>query len=142
MHQRPRPPPASPPLPTSTRASNPRESSAETNTGDTDSVSYDLRGLGIDEGTENETLARDTKLNQIIQNFFTKAALIILRSRCELPPCYAKGSQTKRVNKWVCCLWSLDSSSWSHKSTDATWTSIQALRNKRILGAVTNATTL
>ncbi|KAI9818786.1 MAG: autophagy protein 13 [Pycnora praestabilis] len=52
----------------------------------------------------------NAKLNQIIQacvpkpqssqNYHTKAALIIISSRIALPPAYAKGSDTKRVNKW------------------------------------------
>ncbi|KZF21038.1 hypothetical protein L228DRAFT_269447 [Xylona heveae TC161] len=41
-----------------------------------------------------------SKLNQIIQNFHTKAALIILQSRVPLPPAHAKGTDTVRVNKW------------------------------------------
>lgn len=37
----------------------------------------------------------------LLKNYFTKAALIVLHARCSLPPAYAKGSETKRVNKWV-----------------------------------------
>ena len=40
------------------------------------------------------------RLNQVIQNFHTKAALIILHSRVELSPAYAKNTTTKRVNRW------------------------------------------
>lgn len=40
------------------------------------------------------------KLSQVIQNFHTKAALIVLHSRVELSPAYAKGTNAKRVNKW------------------------------------------
>jgi len=36
-----------------------------------------------------------------VQNYFTKAALLILHSRVSLPPAYAKDSGTRRVNKWV-----------------------------------------
>lgn len=35
------------------------------------------------------------------QNYFTKAALIILHSRVALPPAFSKDSRTRRVNKWV-----------------------------------------
>lgn len=35
------------------------------------------------------------------QNFHTKAALIILHSRVDLAPAYKKGSDIKRVNRWV-----------------------------------------
>lgn len=36
-----------------------------------------------------------------LKNYFTKAALIVLHARFSLPPAYARGSETKRVNKWV-----------------------------------------
>lgn len=36
-----------------------------------------------------------------VQNYHTKAALIILHSRVELPPSFTKGSDTPRVNRWV-----------------------------------------
>ena len=35
------------------------------------------------------------------QNYFTKAALIILHSRVALPPAYSKDSKVRRINKWV-----------------------------------------
>ncbi|KAL8733822.1 MAG: hypothetical protein Q9181_003423 [Wetmoreana brouardii] len=40
------------------------------------------------------------KLSQVVQNYFTKAAHIILHSRVSLPPAYQKGTENKRVNKW------------------------------------------
>lgn len=40
------------------------------------------------------------RLNQVIRNFHTKAALIILHSRVNLKPAYSKGTDTRRVNKW------------------------------------------
>jgi len=40
------------------------------------------------------------RLNQVIQNFHTKAALIILHSRVDLSPAYARNTETRRVNKW------------------------------------------
>jgi len=45
-------------------------------------------------------LAQMQRLNQVIQNFHTKAALIILHSRAELSPAYSKNTDTKRVNRW------------------------------------------
>lgn len=39
------------------------------------------------------------KLNQVIQNYFTKSVLTILDSRVSLPQAYSK-DQVKRVNKW------------------------------------------
>lgn len=64
-------------------------------------------------------VAEVTRLNQVIQvhcvqngidrakltlphqNFHTKAALIILHSRFNLAPAYTKGTNIKRLNKWV-----------------------------------------
>ncbi|KAF3492326.1 uncharacterized protein GIQ15_01843 [Arthroderma uncinatum] len=75
MHQRPRP--ASRPA---SEASNP-------------ALSADGRPL-----TEKQVQDQITKLNQIVQNYHTKAALIILHSRTVLRPIYKDG--IKRVNKW------------------------------------------
>ena len=36
-----------------------------------------------------------------LQNYFIKAALIIVHSRMTCPPSYNKGTGVKRVNKWV-----------------------------------------
>ncbi|KAI4112552.1 MAG: hypothetical protein LQ345_006318 [Seirophora villosa] len=40
------------------------------------------------------------KLSQVVQNYFTKAAHIILHSRVSLPPAHHKGTNVKRINKW------------------------------------------
>ncbi|KAJ5669567.1 Autophagy-related protein 13 [Penicillium macrosclerotiorum] len=115
MHQHPRSPavsssaPRQPSQPASARndlrgmESNPSSSSADTR-------SRSTKGLGIDAGQEStaenpreaigpgkEVMA---KLNQIISNYHTKAALIILDSRVELPPVYAKNSDKPKVNRW------------------------------------------
>ncbi|KAK2854381.1 hypothetical protein FQN49_005151, partial [Arthroderma sp. PD_2] len=74
MHQRPRP--ASRPV---SQASNPSVSDGNTL-------------------TERQVQDQITKLNQIVQNYHTKAALIILHSRTVLRPIYKDG--VKRVNKW------------------------------------------
>ena len=47
-------------------------------------------------------LSKAKLIHEILQNYHTKAALILLQSRVSLPPAYAKGSDTRRVNKWVC----------------------------------------
>lgn len=39
------------------------------------------------------------KVNQVIQNFFTKAALTIVSSRISLPPAYNRNGDQKQ-NKW------------------------------------------
>ncbi|KAL4895075.1 autophagy-related protein 13-domain-containing protein [Aspergillus ambiguus] len=66
------------------------------------------RGLGIETEPESSEYVQSMqpskealgKLNQIISNYHTKAALIILHSRVELPPSYNKGSDNPRVNRW------------------------------------------
>lgn len=60
------------------------------------------RGLGIDAGTDTAAPGKEAmaKLNQIISNYHTKAALIILHARADLPPTFVKGSDTPRVNRW------------------------------------------
>ncbi|KAL1982098.1 hypothetical protein VTN96DRAFT_1753 [Rasamsonia emersonii] len=112
MHQHPRPPvtapPTSPPRPSSARLDSQRDQDAESNRPSSNAGSDTTRGLGIDPGVEaseqeqKATPAKEamTKLNQIISNYHTKAALIILHSRVDLPPVYSKGSDTPRVNRW------------------------------------------
>lgn len=41
------------------------------------------------------------KVNQIVQAYFGKAAMIILHTRVALPPVYSPKTGTKKVNKWV-----------------------------------------
>ncbi|KAL4869074.1 autophagy-related protein 13 [Aspergillus spectabilis] len=107
MHQHPRSPaPAAP-----TSSVRPRSQDQDRRS---DSPAFDLRthpnrGLGIE--TESDTLdpaaqrsqpgkEAITKVTQIISNYFTKAALIVLHSRVELPPAYNRGTNTPRVNRW------------------------------------------
>ncbi|KAJ5387663.1 Autophagy-related protein 13 [Penicillium cosmopolitanum] len=113
MHQHPR----SPAVASSTPKQPPRTlAAARDDLKDPDSVppspTVDIRtnsakGLGIDAGSDpsehraaapsKENMA---KLNQIISNYHTKAALIVLHSRVDLPPSYPKGSDTPRINRW------------------------------------------
>ncbi|PKY03290.1 hypothetical protein P168DRAFT_238338 [Aspergillus campestris IBT 28561] len=66
------------------------------------------RGLGIETDPESSEHVHPpqpskdvmAKLNQIISNYHTKAALIILHSRVDLPPSFAKGSDNPKVNRW------------------------------------------
>jgi len=51
------------------------------------------------QATDNAAMQMQ-RLNQVIQNFHTKAALIILHSRVELAPAFSKNTDTKRVNRW------------------------------------------
>ncbi|KAK9479668.1 autophagy-related protein 13-domain-containing protein [Lipomyces japonicus] len=41
-----------------------------------------------------------SKLNQLIQNFFLKAAQVIVQSRISVDPIYSKGRTSPKVNKW------------------------------------------
>ncbi|KAJ5835620.1 Autophagy-related protein 13 [Penicillium robsamsonii] len=73
-----------------------------------DMGSHSARGLGIEPGPQPSEQGRSaaqgkealTRLNQIISNYHTKAALIILHSRVALPPSFNKGSESPRVNRW------------------------------------------
>ncbi|KAL1970025.1 hypothetical protein VTN77DRAFT_6430 [Rasamsonia byssochlamydoides] len=112
MHQLPRTPvtatPTGPPRPSSTRLDSSRDQDTESNGQSSNAGADATRGLGIDAGVEASEQAQKTtpakeamaKLNQIISNYHTKAALIILHSRVDLPPVYSKGSDTPRVNRW------------------------------------------
>ncbi|KAL4887164.1 autophagy-related protein 13-domain-containing protein [Aspergillus karnatakaensis] len=105
MHQHPRSPaPAAP-----TSQTRPRSQDQDHRS---DSPAFDLRthpnrGLGIETDSATVESAQTpqpgkeaiAKVTQIISNYFSKAALIILHARAELPPSYSKGS-TPRVNRW------------------------------------------
>ncbi|KAB8235215.1 autophagy-related protein 13 [Aspergillus alliaceus] len=107
MHQHPRSP--APTAPTSTArptTSRSRELDYRPNSPAADVRVQNSRGLGIETepGPSGQTVQPSkeaiAKLNQIISNYHTKAALIILHSRVELPPSFNKGSDTPRVNRW------------------------------------------
>ncbi|KAL8884256.1 MAG: hypothetical protein Q9192_006890 [Flavoplaca navasiana] len=114
MHQLHRPPPVSASPANSaktnpTRTNNPREgglSGSRPNSAQATSTEQAIdTGEGSDalmRGQDEADPGRDgvQKLNQVVQNYFTKAAHIILHSRLSLPPAYHKGTDTKRVNKW------------------------------------------
>lgn len=51
-------------------------------------------------GTSIERTNRE-KVNQIVQAYFAKAAMVILHARVTLPPIYSPKTGTKKVNKWV-----------------------------------------
>ncbi|GAD96094.1 autophagy protein Atg13, putative [Paecilomyces variotii No. 5] len=115
MHQHPRTPPvtASPAnsaRPGTGRSNLSRESEAGSSSPQSGEVgTNNPRGLGIETETESSEQAQRNpapakeamaKLNQIISNYHTKAALIILHARVDLPRVYNKGSDTPRVNRW------------------------------------------
>ncbi|KAI4185923.1 MAG: hypothetical protein L6R41_003820 [Letrouitia leprolyta] len=106
MHQyhRPSPVTASPansPRTNPTRTNNPREGEPSSprpgsERGDTGEGS-DALMRGHDDDPSRDGVQ---KLSQVVQNYFTKAAHIILHSRVSLPPAFLKGTDVKRVNKW------------------------------------------
>ncbi|KAI9844636.1 MAG: autophagy protein 13 [Sclerophora amabilis] len=118
MHQHPRTPPvtaspASSPWTNPTRTNNPRDQSSQDRPrSDSDFGAYGERdapaadnGDGAQGGFQGHPpvgQAKEAKarLSQIIQNFFIKAALIIIQSRMICPPSYNKGTGVRRVNKW------------------------------------------
>ncbi|PWY68110.1 hypothetical protein BO94DRAFT_561010 [Aspergillus sclerotioniger CBS 115572] len=112
MHQHPRSPaPAAPPSatrPSATRSEDRREQDIRPTSPAFDPRVHNSRGLGIEtesgtpEPTPTSQPAKEaiTKLNQIITNYFTKAALIILHDRVHLPVALNKGTDTPKKNRW------------------------------------------
>ncbi|KAF7719854.1 Uncharacterized protein PECH_007758 [Penicillium ucsense] len=115
MHQHPRSP-AIPPPPKITSQSaaardDLRESESVPQSPATEGRSHQTRGLSINAPPESapEPSSKDSespgkealaKLSQIIANYHTKAALIILQSRIDLPLAYTKDSKTPKINRW------------------------------------------
>lgn len=109
MHQHPRPPPATASPANSeqtnpTRTNNPRDRDLQalrTNSPLTQGSgsSEDFAGARQDHPADNSA-GQMQRLNQVIQNFHTKAALVVLQSRVELTPAYSQKTDTKRVNRW------------------------------------------
>ncbi|KAL9604649.1 MAG: hypothetical protein Q9219_000369 [cf. Caloplaca sp. 3 TL-2023] len=113
MHQHHRAPPAtaSPansPRTNPTRTNNPREGGPPGSRPGSDRTDSREQAIDMGEGTDalmrghDDDISRDgvQKLSQVVQNYFTKAAHIILHSRVSLPPAYHKGTEVKRINKW------------------------------------------
>ncbi|KPI39298.1 Autophagy-related protein 13 [Cyphellophora attinorum] len=101
MHQHPRHPPvtASPALseqtnPTRTNNSRDRDPRFSTQ------GSGSSEDFGSPRSEQTDPGAQMQRLNQVIQNFYAKAALIILRSRVELAPAYSKNTDAVRYNRW------------------------------------------
>ncbi|KAJ9656050.1 autophagy protein 13 [Neophaeococcomyces mojaviensis] len=106
MHQHPRPPPttASPANSEQTnpiRSNNQRDRDSRTNSALTQesASSEDFTSTRQDQPTVDSAGSMQ-RLNQVISNFHTKAALIILHSRSDLSPAYSSKTNEKRVNKW------------------------------------------
>ncbi|EXJ93078.1 hypothetical protein A1O3_01634 [Capronia epimyces CBS 606.96] len=109
MHQHPRPPPVTASPANSeqtnpTRTNNPRDRDIQalrTNSPLTQGSgsSEDFASARQDQPADNPGVQMQ-RLNQVIQNYHAKAALIILQSRVELAPAYSQKTDTKRVNRW------------------------------------------
>jgi autophagy-related protein 13 len=109
MHQHPRPPPVTASPANSertnpTRTNNPRDrdlNALRTNQAlpQSSGSSEDFASARQDQPADNP-VAQMQRLNQVIQNFHTKSALIILQSRVELPPAYSQKTDARRVNRW------------------------------------------
>ncbi|KIW62973.1 hypothetical protein PV04_09857 [Phialophora macrospora] len=109
MHQHPRPPPVSASPANSeqtnpTRTNNPRDRDVKTLRTTSpltqgSGSSEDFAAARQDSPADNPIIQMQ-RLNQVIQNFHTKSALIILQSRVELAPAYSKQTDNKRVNRW------------------------------------------
>ncbi|KAI4248254.1 MAG: hypothetical protein LQ352_005972 [Teloschistes flavicans] len=114
MHQHHRPPPvtASPaksPRTNPTRTNNPREGDPPRSRPGSARGNPNEQAVDMSEGSDalmrgqgGSDQGKDAiqKLSQVVQNYFTKAAHVILHSRVSLPPAYHKGTDNKRVNKW------------------------------------------
>lgn len=109
MHQHPRPPPVTASPANSeqtnpTRTNNPRDRDVQALR--THSPLTQGSGSSEDFGSARQDQPADNpdaqmqRLNQVIQNFHTKSALIILQSRVDLAPAYSRQTDNKRVNRW------------------------------------------
>ena len=97
MHQHPRPAPSSA-SPANSEQTNPYRS----NNPRDPTPSTQASGSSEDFVTDRQpdTAASMQRLNQVVQNFHTKATLIILHSRADLSPAYSAKTNEIRVNKW------------------------------------------
>ncbi|RMD40004.1 hypothetical protein DV735_g5118, partial [Chaetothyriales sp. CBS 134920] len=86
--------------PTHTNNSRDREGPGLRTAGSLATGSSDDLGPSRDGQLTETAAAQLQRLNQVIQNFHTKAVLIILRSRVELRPAFSKNTDQRRVNKW------------------------------------------
>ena len=109
MHQHPRPPPitASPAnseQTNPTRTNNPRDRDVQALRNKSpltqgSGSSEEFTSARQDQPADNP-VAQMQRLNQVIQNFHTKSALVILQSRVDLAPAYSQKTDTRRVNRW------------------------------------------
>ncbi|KAF3095854.1 autophagy protein 13 [Orbilia oligospora] len=56
---------------------------------------------GAPQGSDQKAMESERgRLNQLMTNFFLKFCLVIVRSRMDVPPVFARGTATRKVNKW------------------------------------------
>ncbi|EPS41549.1 hypothetical protein H072_4561 [Dactylellina haptotyla CBS 200.50] len=70
----------------------------ETTGGGSDSNSSS--GGGGQGGDQKAMESERGRLNQLMTNFFLKLALVVVRSRMDVPPVFARGTANRKVNKW------------------------------------------
>ncbi|EWC46878.1 hypothetical protein DRE_03890 [Drechslerella stenobrocha 248] len=63
---------------------------------DSNSSSGGAQGGGEQKALESEK----GRLNQLMTNFFLKLALVVVRSRMDVPPVFTRGTANRKVNKW------------------------------------------
>ncbi|KAK6503172.1 autophagy protein 13 [Arthrobotrys musiformis] len=68
---------------------------------DSNSSSGGGGGGGGAQGSDQKAMESERgRLNQLMTNFFLKFCLVIVRSRMDVPPVFARGTATRKVNKW------------------------------------------
>ncbi|KAK6361515.1 autophagy protein 13 [Orbilia blumenaviensis] len=73
----------------------------ESTGGGSDSNSSSGGGGGGGQGSDQKAMESERgRLNQLMTNFFLKFCLVIVRSRMDVPPVFARGTATRKVNKW------------------------------------------
>ncbi|KAK0640862.1 autophagy-related protein 13-domain-containing protein [Cercophora newfieldiana] len=106
MHQQSRHPPrltspASSPQTNPTRTNNPREALSSTSRSRAGSEATGSE-MASEAGSGDTAPSRESikKLDQIVQNFFSKAAILVLQSRLNLTPAGGKKAESRKTNKW------------------------------------------
>ncbi|KAJ6261203.1 hypothetical protein Dda_3871 [Drechslerella dactyloides] len=64
---------------------------------DSNSSSGGIQGGGGDQKAMESERGR---LNQLMTNFFLKLALVVVRSRMDVPPVFTRGTANRKINKW------------------------------------------
>ncbi|KAK6354972.1 autophagy protein 13 [Orbilia brochopaga] len=65
---------------------------------DSNSSSGGMQGGGG--GDQKAMESERGRLNQLMTNFFLKLALVVVRSRMDVPPVFTRGTANRKINKW------------------------------------------